>query len=409
MGGPAAQAPAFNLKCLPSKTAGPYCARQLRPMTSAEKLLRELIALPSVNPAFMPVSDPRAGELHVADFLTAVAARGGLEVEQREVMPGRCNVLARLSPANPRQRILLAPHMDTVGQASMPESMFQPQRRGERLFGRGACDTKGSIAAMLTALLQVTKSARRPRQTEIVFAALVDEENNQIGSRALSRAGFRADLAIVGEPTELKVITAHKGDLWLTARTRGKAAHGARPELGRNAVHAMAKVVELLGTDYVRQLKKKRHSLLGTATVNVGSIRGGTQPNIVPDDCVITIDRRTIPGETNAGVIREIRALLKQRGLSAEVSDNKAAAPCWPMETNAELPLVQMLMKIVNQSTPLGVHYFSDASVFARAGTPAVLFGPGSIAQAHTAEEWISIRSLNRATDVLTEFLRALP
>ncbi|HTD68409.1 MAG TPA: ArgE/DapE family deacylase [Candidatus Limnocylindria bacterium] len=378
-------------------------------MTSSEKLLRDLIALPSVNPAFMPPNDPRAGERHVADFLTAIAARGGLEVERREVFPGRSNVLARIRPAGRvKRRVVLAPHMDTVGHAEMPDDLFRPVKKGDRLFGRGACDTKGSVAGMLTAMLNAARGLERPVETEIVFAALIDEENIQSGSRALVRDGFRADLAIVGEPTLLKVITAHKGDLWLTLRTRGKAAHGARPELGRNAVHAMARVVEFLETDYARLLKKKRHPLLGTATVNVGSIRGGTQPNIVPDWCEISIDRRTMPGETNAAVMREIRSLLRAGGFAVEVADDKSAAPCWPMETNVDSPLVQALMRIVQQRSPLGVHYFSDASVFARSGTPAILFGPGDIAQAHTADEWISLRSLERATAMLTRYLRSL-
>ena len=129
-------------------------------MSPAEKLLCELIALPSVNPAFMPPNDPRAGEQRVADFLTALAAQGRLEVERREVSPGRHNVLARLSPAKSKQRVVLAPHMDTVGDVSMPASMFQPVAKGGRLYGRGACDTKGSIAAMLSAVLNVARSSR---------------------------------------------------------------------------------------------------------------------------------------------------------------------------------------------------------------------------------------------------------
>lgn len=378
-------------------------------MSPSEKLLRELIALPSVNPAFMPAGDARAGEARVADFLTAIAARGGLEIERREVMPGRSNLLARLSPAKPSRRIVLAPHMDTVGHAHMQDTLFEPKLKGDRLFGRGACDTKGSIAAMLTAVLNVANSAARPRETEIIFAALIDEENSQSGSRALMREGFRADLAIIGEPTRLKVITAHKGDLWLTLRTRGKAAHGARPELGRNAVHAMARVVDWLESDYATRLARKSHPLLGAPTVNVGTIRGGTQPNIVPDVCEITVDRRTIPGEVDATVIRDLRAQIRKQGLAATMIDNKSMAPCWPLETDPTLPLVRSLMRAAEQRSALGVHYFSDASVFAREGIASVLFGPGDIAQAHTIDEWISIRSLERATQVLTKFLRELP
>jgi acetylornithine deacetylase/succinyl-diaminopimelate desuccinylase family protein len=378
-------------------------------MLPAEKLLRELIALPSVNPAFLPAGDARAGEQRVGEFLAATAAAGGLDIAFHHVSPGRANLLARLTPSRTRQRIVLAPHMDTVGHAEMADSLFKPTRRGDRLFGRGACDTKGSIAAMLTALLRVAKSSTRPRETEIVLAALVDEENGQTGSRALVKNGFRADLAIVGEPTRLRVVTAHKGDLWLTLRTHGKAAHGSRPELGRNAVHAMARVVEWLETDYAKRLARKSHPLLGPATVNVGSIRGGTQPNIVPDLCEISVDRRTIPGESDAAVIRELQTLLRAQGLAVEVTDHKSTAPCWPMETDVTLPLVQSLMRATKQRTALGVRFFSDAAVFAQAGTPAVLFGPGDIAQAHTADEWISLRSLERATDLLTQFLQRLP
>lgn len=373
-------------------------------MSQAETLLRDLIALPSVNPAFVPAGDRRAGEKTVADFLTASAAHARLDVEQQEVSAGRPNVLIHLTPARPpKHRVILAPHTDTV-----PAEVFEPIIKGDRLFGRGACDTKGSIAAMLTALIAVSQSAQRPSDTEIVLAALVDEENGQAGSRALTASGFRGDLAIIGEPTQLHVITAQKGDVWLTLRTRGKAAHGSRPHLGINAVHEMARVVGLLETRYARMLAKRKHPVLGAPTVNVGVIQGGSQPNIVPDLCVIHVDRRTIPGETVTTVKREIGALLKANKLRAQISDQKSA-PCLPMETDPELPFVKRFMNSVGQRRPEGVHYFSDAAVFAQAGTPAVLFGPGDIAQAHTVDEWVSLRSLNRATTLLRDFLLGLP
>src|SRR5204863_4320853 len=154
-----------------------------------------------------------------------------------------------------------------------------------------ACDTKGSIAVFLSALIELASTKRRPSSTEICFVALVDEESGQAGSRSLPRSGFKADLAIVGEPTRLQIVTAHKGDLWLQLERRGKAAHGARPELGRNAVHAMARIVDLFETDYATALRKRAHPLLGHPTINVGSIAGGSQPNIVPDRCRIRIDR----------------------------------------------------------------------------------------------------------------------
>ncbi|MSU20538.1 MAG: M20 family peptidase [Pedosphaera sp.] len=378
-------------------------------MRAAVKLLRELVALPSVNPAFLPVGDSRAGEHRMADFLSATAALGGLAVEFREVLLGRANLLAHFSPSGPvRQRILLAPHMDTVGEPSMPDSMFQPRVINGRLHGRGACDTKGSIAAMLTALLAVVKSSSRPRHTAITFVALIDEEHGQKGSRALVRQGFVADLAIVGEPTRLKVVTAHKGDLWLRLETSGKSAHGARPELGRNAVHSMAQVVNILETDYAAMLRKRRHPVLGHPTVNVGSIRGGTQPNIVPDHCEISVDRRTIPGESENAVRGEIRSLLNDHGLKARLVNTKEA-PCVALETDHRMPLVRQLLVAARQHSPAGVDYFCDAAVLAAGGIPSVVFGPGDIAQAHTADEWISLTSLERSVDILKHFLLSMP
>jgi len=375
-------------------------------VTKTEKLLRELIALHSVNPAFLPAGDPRAGERRVAEFLRALAAQSGLEVEFQTVLPGRCNLLARL-PATGKttRRVLLAPHLDTVNGTA---DQFNPTKQGGRLFGRGACDAKGCVAAMMTALCELATNRQRPASTEIIFVGLIDEENAQAGSRALTSRGWKADLAIVGEPTRLEAVTAHKGSLWLRLETRGKSAHGALPELGRNAVHTMARVVDLLQTKYAAELARKRHPLLGHATVSVGVISGGTQANIVPDLCSILIDRRTLPGETEARVRREIRAFLHRYHLQAICIDNKLA-PCLPLETNPNLPLVAQFLASIGQRKPAGVHFFCDASILAQAGIPSVAFGPGDIAHAHTANEWISLESLERARSMLVRFLRALP
>ena len=377
-------------------------------MTSPTKLLRELIALPSVNPAFIPAGDPRAGEKNVADFLASVAASGGLDVDFQEVLPGRSNLIARLLPTGKvRQRIVLAPHMDTVGVVS--DEQFDPQLKNGRLYGRGACDTKGSVAVFLSALLNLAAAKKRPASTEIVLIALVDEENGQAGSRFVARSGFKADLAIVGEPTRLQIVTAHKGDLWLQLETRGKAAHGSRPELGRNAIHVMAKIVDLLETDYARELRKRRHPLLRHATINVGTISGGRQPNIVPDRCAIRIDRRTIPGENDASVKREILQFIRRHGFPATLIDTKQEEPAPPMETSIRLPLVQELLRGAGQKKPVGVDFFTDAGVLAATGIPSVVFGPGDIAQAHTADEWVAVSQLERGTKLLGRFLQSLP
>ena len=345
----------------------------------------------------------------MADFLAATAARSGLEVELQTVLAdghqSRSNIIARLLPKNKiKQTILLAPHLDTVGADG---TQFIPQRKNGRLHGRGACDTKGSVAAMLAALCELANSKSRPMETEIVFAGLIDEEHAQAGSRALVQNKFKANLAIVGEPTKLQVVTAHKGSLWLELTTHGRAAHGATPHLGKNAVHKMARIVDVLETDYAAQLKKKKHKLLGSGTVNVGKISGGTQPNIVPDSCTIAIDRRTLPGDTESSVRREIALLLKAKKLSANFSNAKLA-PALPLETDFKLPLAQSFLRAANQTKSLGVDYFCDAAVLAAGGIPSVVFGPGDIAQAHTADEWISLAELERGKNLLLKFLKSL-
>lgn len=375
-------------------------------MIQTAKLLKELIALPSVNPTFLPPGDSRAGEQLVADFLATVAAQSGLEVEFQKVLPNRANLLARLSPSGKiRRRILLAPHLDTVGGN---DSQFRPQKKDGRIFGRGACDTKGSAAAMLGALCDLAQSPKRPRETEIIFAGLVDEENAQAGSRALAASGIKADLAIVGEPTRLQIVTAHKGTVWLRMETRGKAAHGSRPELGRNAVHEMARVVDFLETDYAAILRQRRHPLLGPATISVGTISGGTQPNIVPDSCSISVDRRTLPGETERSVQREISRFLRAKNLKVIFKNEKLDA-CSPLETDPRVPLVRQFLESLGQRKPAGAHFFCDAAILAAGGIPSVVFGPGDIAQAHTANEWISLASLERAREMLTRFFLSLP
>ena len=387
-------------------------------MSRTEKLLAELIALPSVNPAFAPATGgsgpfvrPLYGKKRVAEFLAANATKLGLEIEFAQVdgdnseHQPRYNLLVRLLPKNKIKRtILLAPHLDTVGATA---AQLVPRWKNGRLYGRGACDTKGSVAAMFIALCELAGSPARPLATEIVFAGLVDEEQAQAGSRALAASGFKADLAIVGEPTQLLAVTAHKGSLWLDLETRGRAAHGATPHLGKNAVHEMARVVDVLESGYAAQLRRRKHPLLGAPTVNVGRISGGTQPNIVPEACVIAVDRRTLPGETDAQVMREIAARLRKEHLRAKIS-NRKVAPAPALETSPKLPLVRQFFNCLGQKRPVGVAYFCDAAVLAGAGIPSIVFGPGQIAQAHTADEWISLTQLERAKNLLVRFLKSL-
>ncbi len=376
-------------------------------MTKTAKLLSELIALPSVNSAFVPANHPHAGEARVADYLATLGKRAGLDIEFQSVLPGRQNVLARLRPSGKvRQTILLAPHLDTVNVVS--DAQFKPVTRGGRLYGRGACDTKGSVAVMFGALCDLSAMKARPRETEIIFVGLVDEEHGQSGSRFLAKKKFKADLAIVGEPTRLALATAHKGSVWLKVETRGRAAHGATPWFGDNAVHAMTRIVDALETEYSSRLKRTKHPLLGFGTVNVGTICGGTQPNIVPDSCVIGVDRRTLPGESESATRLAMSAFLKSRKLNATVSNVKLS-PCPALQTSERLPLVKQFLGSIGQKRASGLHYFCDAAVLASGGIPSVVFGPGDIAQAHTADEWIEISQLEQGRVMLLNFLKSLP
>ena len=386
---------------------GGYLPPTVASQPASVRLLQDLIALPSVNPAFL--ADPELhGEHRVADHLAAAARRQGLEVELQPVVPGRSNLLVRLRPRGEvRQRVLLAPHLDTVGEPAYA-AQLKPVVREGRVYGRGACDTKGSVAAFFQALLNVAGRGPWPAHTEVLFVGLIDEENMQLGSRHFALHGPKGDLAVVGEPTGLEIVTAHKGDVWLRLRTVGRPAHGATPHRGRNAVTAMSRIVLALETEYAAELASRpAHPRLGRPTINVGRIEGGRQPNIVPAECTIDIDRRTLPGETEAGVRREIAGLLRRLGLRAGF-DTLRTNPCEPLDTDPALPLVRSLTRAAGRRGTRGVHYFTDAAPLAAGGTPSVVFGPGDIAQAHTGKEWLAIAQLEASIGILERFLRGL-
>jgi acetylornithine deacetylase/succinyl-diaminopimelate desuccinylase family protein len=376
-------------------------------LSPVAKLLSDLVALPSINPAFRPDDVERTGEERVALHLADLAGKHGLEVSRQAVLPGRENLFVRLKPAGKtKRRIILSPHLDVV---PAEDKQFKPRVKNGRLHGRGACDTKGSVAAFFHALMELSKDKRRPTQTEILFVGLVDEEYGQSGSRILGEKGPKGDLAIAGEPTQLQVVTSHKGNLWLQFETQGKAAHGATPHLGRSAIHEMARVTDLLLTEYVDLLGQRKHPLLGNPSINVGIIEGGSQTNVVPERCRIEIDRRTLPGETKQSVYEEINHLLTKRNLKVVNLRESREVPCPPLETNPDNLLVKQFIKAARRRKSIGVDYFTDASPIAMGGTPAIVFGPGDIAQAHSADEWINLKQLDRATAIMLRFMREQP
>ena len=362
-------------------------------------LLGELIRIQSVNPEGDPgVSDP--GEARIAVSLEKLLLELGAEVSLREVLPGRPNVVARF-PSDPsggknKPRLLLAPHMDTVSVVGMTIDPFSGEVRDGKVWGRGASDTKGPMAAMLSALSRIR--AELPKLShEIWFAGLVGEESGQHGAKALASVE-QFDFVIAGEPTDLKTVHAHKGSLWVTLTAHGKAVHASTPELGENAIYKMTLAVERIRELVIPELSKTMHPLLGQSTLSVGTIRGGSKTNIVPDHCEATIDIRIIPGTDPLKIINLIEHVSDGVQVDHQGSE--------PLFTNPNHPLVLKLSNL--GATPTGAPWFCDAAVFAVHGIPSVALGPGSIAQAHTADEFISIADLETGADFFERFLRSL-
>jgi acetylornithine deacetylase/succinyl-diaminopimelate desuccinylase family protein len=375
-------------------------------LSSLNRLLWDLVELPSINPSLEYEDAGLTGEEKVATYLEDLAKASGIESKRMEVLPGRENLMIRLKPSGKiKSRIMLTPHMDVV--PAMPDA-FLPKIKNGCLFGRGACDTKGSIASFFHAFLRLSKEGTRPKNTEIIFVGLVDEEFGQAGSRALAQKGPQADLAIAGEPTNLKVVSAHKGNLWIRISTQGKAAHGSTPQHGTNAITRMYPILEALTIDYPKLLSKKVHPLLGPSTISIGTIRGGSQPNVVPDSCEIDIDRRTIPGETAESVEKEIKHLFRKLKIKSPNFSASRSVPCPPLETDPSIPLVQSFLKASNRRTTIGVPYFTDASPISMGGTPALVYGPGNIAQAHSKNEWVSLEEVEIAEQSIFRFLSNL-
>jgi len=363
-------------------------------MTPACELLRDLVRIPSVNPAGDPgVSEP--GEAEIASYLLDWLVEAGAETELREVLPGRPNVIARFPSDRPgKPRLLLAPHTDTVSVVGMTIDPFGGELRDGRIWGRGACDTKGSMAAMLSALESLGSDVSLLSH-EIWFAGLMGEEAGLHGSRALA-AQETFDFVIVGEPTDLKVVYSHKGSARWRMHAKGVAAHSATPEAGVNAIDLM--VESLLWLKERFRALSVVDSLLGSPTLSVGTIHGGTKSNIVPDSCVVEIDMRIVPQFDASLLLREFRSKWPF------IDVKETTAP--PLATPRDHPLVGKLIGCGAAATV--APWFCDAAAFAERGVPGVAVGPGSIAQAHTSDEFLALDDLNRGTAFFAGFLHSL-
>ena len=373
-------------------------------------MARRLVRIPSVNPV---LEEGGAGEERAARLVAGWLAGWGYETRTVEVAPGRYNVVGRVG-AGRGPVLLLNGHLDTVGVSGMPDPFSGAERDG-RLYGRGAADMKAGVACILATAARL---AREEIPGGLIIAMTADEEHASIGMEALVAAGISADAAVVCEPTSLAVMPAHKGFLWIDAHVKGHAAHGSQPGAGIDAVTRAGHLLVAFEGEGERLACETGHPLLGPASVHAGTISGGSAPSVYADSCHVVFERRTLPGETAESVMREAEAVLAEaqrrcRGLEARLEPGLFRAAT---EVPATAPLVRRLVKACARSPRVpgtaipgrvgGMSAWVDACFLNESGTPAVCFGPGSIAQAHTTAEWVDVSEINACADILTDFSR---
>jgi acetylornithine deacetylase/succinyl-diaminopimelate desuccinylase-like protein len=359
---------------------------------SVVDLCQALVQIPSENPSG---SISSRGEEAVARFVGNFLEEIGARVEYEEIDPGRPNVYGLWpASADATQRILFAPHLDTVTVEGMTVDPFLGNCEGGRLYGRGSSDTKGPMAAMLWALKSVDLSKL---SVAVGFAGLADEEFEQRGGQACAVRNM-ADFVIVGEPTDLNVVYTHKGTAWLKVETHGKSAHASVPEFGVNAIDRMTETLNILRAHFPEICPVQPDPILGKPTISIGRINGGSKINVVPDRCCAEVDIRIVPGQES--ILIAIVEFLRDRQFPATVTPIKVSAPLY---TAPENPFIQKFSEL--GSTLTGANWFCDAASFALQGTPAIAIGPGSIAQAHTADEFIEIAELKRGAEFFTKYL----
>jgi acetylornithine deacetylase len=374
-------------------------------MSAVIDLLADLVGIDSVNPAY---GGP--GEAGVARFLRDFFGRHGIETCTQPVLPGRDNVIAVLPGADRSRKIILEAHMDTVSVDGMTIPPFTPTVRDGRLHGRGACDTKAGLAAMAQAVID-RAAARRPPPCDVWLAAVVDEEHAYRGVVTLCE-GATAEAAIVAEPTSLRIVTATKGVVRFQVRVDGRAAHSSRPELGTSAILGAARLA-LAIDEMHRGLAARRHPLLGTATGSIGTIHGGVQINIVPETCRLAIDRRLLPGETPRTALAEYQRVIDAVSAGDASFRAEIEEPLLLVDETLDTPVDAAIVRVAaavaaEQSfdpVAIGVPYGSDASKLSRQGIPSIVFGPGSIDQAHAADEFVPVAEVERATAFIGGFI----
>jgi acetylornithine deacetylase/succinyl-diaminopimelate desuccinylase-like protein len=372
--------------------------------------LRDLIAIPSVNP--MGRDDMPAeitGEQAIAEHVAAELTRLGMDTALVG-RSGRTSVVGEATVGAGAETLLVASHLDTVPVDGMVIDPFDPVIEGDRLLGRGSCDTKAGMAALLEALARVLERGRLKRNVIVVGEA--DEELGSIGvSDVLAHLGDRRpDWVLATEPTDLRLINAHKGVVHARIHAHGRACHSSDPSAGSNAIVTLARAILAIEED-ARMFTERPHPKLGPATLSIGIVRGGQAPNIVPDEAQIWVDRRTLPGETPEQVRSQIEESLARAGVSGEVVVDSCSEEKPPLETaedaNATIATADALESVGLTGNANHVAFGTDAGVFSRAGIPGVVLGPGSISVAHTSREFVPIAEVEimvRIFERLLEF-----
>jgi acetylornithine deacetylase/succinyl-diaminopimelate desuccinylase-like protein len=418
--------------------------------------LGDLVSLPSVNPMGREVVAPECFEYRVTDYLDKLFSRHQILCARQPIAALRENILARVDgdvpPENGGELLLFDVHQDTVGVEGMTIEPWTPQIRDHRLYGRGSCDVKGALSSLLAALVRLREeraisaaAAQRPRPT-VVVACTVNEEHGFSGAKGVCKlwADCRADpsatgaaepesvamqlkqilprrpdAAIVLEPTRLDIVVAHKGMVRWACRTHGRAAHSSDPAAGDNAIYRMSPIVQLFER-YARDVLayELEHPLCGRPTLSVGTIAGGSGVNTVPDRCTIEIDHRLLPGADPHAAWQDAIDYVSSGLRDAAPSDPemlehvKHDPPLLHSagltdSANGELAdrLSRAAGNIASQTRRIGVPFGTNAAIYSAAGVPTVVFGPGSIEQAHTADEWISLEQLSSGSEILYRFM----
>ncbi len=356
------------------------------------------------------------GELKVARKLEELALKEDLLVKYEEITPDRNNIFITFKGDEKGKKIVLCGHMDTVLSEGMTIEPFNGYIEDGKFWGRGSVDMKGGLACMLYSLILLKRQGFIPKGS-IQLIGTVGEEcpANSDGAFALRKKGKFADMAIVGEATSLNIAAAHKGTMSLEINIKGKAAHSSNPALGDNAIYKAVDLIALIKNKLLPELDKRSHPLCGKATLNVGMIAGGIQNNIVPYNCKLSLNRRYIPGETEKQIIEEIISLWKELPYNSndmEIEVLKETENRIPMETNLDDQLVVNMLESCKRqgldSVINGVNYWTDGAHLRAAGIPTVVFGPGDIAQAHAAVEYIDIESMEKSVYVYMDFIKEM-